>query len=100
MVVREFSSAVHLSVSEITFVDIPEVFLIYDAEVLVAAKFESPMSMIASFVKFSNVFSMEMTISWIIVSGAGPVSAFLKYFSSGKCSFVTVSQGARNQGLS
>ena len=46
---------------------------------------------------------MEMTISWIIViivSGGGPVSAFPSYFSSGKCSVVTVSPRPSQQALS
>ena len=102
VVVPDFSGAVHLPMSEITFVDIPEVFLIYDAEVLVdvEAKFESPMSMIAPFAKFSHVFLMEITSSWIIVSSAGLLSAFPSYFSSGKCSFVTVSPRPSQQALS
>ena len=61
MVVREFSSAVHVPKSEVASVDVPDVFLIHGTEIAVdvQAKFESPMPMKAAIAKLSYVFSDE-----------------------------------------
>ena len=66
MVVLEFSETVHVPKSEITAVDIPDVFMVYGTEIAVdvQAKFKSPMSMKAAFVKLSHVFSDENYVSW------------------------------------
>ena len=66
MVVLEFSETVHVPKSEITAVDIPDVFLVYGTEIAVdvQAKFKSPMSMKAAIAKLSHVFSDENSVRW------------------------------------
>ena len=66
MVILEFSKAVHVTISEITYVVTPDVFLICGTkiEVNIEAKFRSPMSMKAAFVKLFHVLSDENYVSW------------------------------------
>ena len=66
MVILELSGAVHAPKSEITCVDISDVFLIYETGpgIDIETKLDSPMSMKEVFEKLSLVFSDVNVITW------------------------------------